>query len=311
MESGINLSMIWLTLIFVFSVIPAFAAQQPIEEKVVVTANAYPVPFENLSRAVAVFTREDIDNLPARSIADILAQAASVDIRSRAPFGMQTDLSVRGSSFSQVLVLVDGMRINDSQTGHHNADIPVPLQDIERVEVLLGPGSSVYGADAFGGTVNIITRHHPGAGAIFHRSRTGWVRRRILFRRTRTREESNSRSASPPIVLPDSNMTGILEVFRQARAQTSGNGPVFRFLMRIRNLEQTVFMGRRLQRNGPIRRSSPLSADSKEAPAPAPCFRPITARMETGFSTISTCPGFLKAAIARMSLLYRQEFDTR
>jgi len=153
--------MIWFILIFVFSVIPAFAAQQPIEEKVVVTANAYPVPFENLSRAVAVFTREDIDNLPARSIEDILAQAASVDIRSRAPFGMQSDLSVRGSSFSQVLVLVDGMRINDSQTGHHNADIPVPLQDIERVEVLLGPGSSVYGADAFGGTVNIITRHHP------------------------------------------------------------------------------------------------------------------------------------------------------
>lgn len=152
--------MIWLILIFVFSGIPAFAAQQPIEEKVVVTANAYPVPFENLSRAVAVFTREDIDNLPAHSIADILAQAASVDIRSRAPFGMQSDLSVRGSSFSQVLVLVDGMRINDSQTGHHNADIPVPMQDIERVEVLLGPGSSVYGADAFGGTVNIITRHH-------------------------------------------------------------------------------------------------------------------------------------------------------
>jgi outer membrane cobalamin receptor len=161
LEFGTNLSMICLALIFVFWVFPAFAAQQPIEEKVVVTANAYPVPFENLSRAVAVFTREDIANLPVRSIADILAQAASVDIRSRAPFGMQTDLSVRGSSFSQVLVLVDGMRINDSQTGHHNADIPVPLQDIERVEVLLGPGSSVYGADAFGGTVNIITRHHP------------------------------------------------------------------------------------------------------------------------------------------------------
>jgi iron complex outermembrane receptor protein len=154
--------MIWLALIFVFSAIPAFAVQQPIEEKVVVTANAYPVPFENLSRAVAVFTREDIGNLPVRSVADILAQAASVDIRSRSPFGMQTDLSVRGSAFSQVLVLVDGMRINDSQTGHHNADFPVQLQDIERVEVLLGSGSSIYGADAFGGIVNIITRRHEG-----------------------------------------------------------------------------------------------------------------------------------------------------
>ena len=149
--------MIWLSLIFCFIAIPAFAVQQPIEEKVVVTANAYPVPFENLSRAVTVFTREDIGNLPARSVTDILARATSVDIRSRSSFGMQADLSVRGSAFSQVLVLVDGMRINDSQTGHHNTDFPVPLQDIERVEVLLGPGSSIYGADAFGGIVNIIT----------------------------------------------------------------------------------------------------------------------------------------------------------
>ena len=149
--------MIWLALIFIFSAIPAFGVQQPTEEKVVVTANAYPVPFENLSRTVTVFTREDIGNLPAHSVADILAQAASVDVRSRSSFGMQADLSVRGSAFSQVLVLVDGMRINDSQTGHHNADFPMPLQDIERVEVLLGPGSSIYGADALGGIVNIIT----------------------------------------------------------------------------------------------------------------------------------------------------------
>jgi vitamin B12 transporter len=148
-----------LVLIFVFSAIPSFAVQKPIEETVVVTANAYPIPFENLARTVAVFTREDIDNLPVHSIADILEQSASVDIRSRSAFGMQADLSVRGSAFSQVLVLVDGMRINDSQTAHHNADFPVQLQDIERIEVLLGPGSSIYGADAFGGIVNIITRH--------------------------------------------------------------------------------------------------------------------------------------------------------
>ena len=138
--------------------IPASAAQQPPEEKVIVTANSYPVPFENLSRAVTVLTRADIEKLPAHAIADVLELAASVDLRSRAPFGVQTDISVRGSAFSQVLVLVDGVRINDSQTGHHNSDFPVQLQDVERIEVLLGPGSSVYGADAFGGSVNIITR---------------------------------------------------------------------------------------------------------------------------------------------------------
>ncbi|MDM7997794.1 MAG: TonB-dependent receptor plug domain-containing protein, partial [Acidobacteriota bacterium] len=95
---------------------PVVAVQQPIEEKVVVTANAYPVAFENLSRTVTVLTRDDLDNLPARSIVDILEYATSVDVRSRSPLGMQSDLSVRGSAFSQVLVLVDGMRMNDSQT---------------------------------------------------------------------------------------------------------------------------------------------------------------------------------------------------
>ena len=137
---------------------PVCAAQPPPDETVIVTANTSPVPFENLSRAVTVFTRDDIKNLPARSIPDILAMAASVDLRSRSPFGTQSDLSIRGSAFSQVLVMVDGVRINDPQTAHHNSDFPVQLQDVERIEVLLGPGSSIYGADAFGGIVNIITR---------------------------------------------------------------------------------------------------------------------------------------------------------
>jgi outer membrane cobalamin receptor len=150
--------MIYLLLFAIFIFAPILPAQQHLEEQVIVTANAYPVPFENLSRAVTVLTREDIDNLPVRSIADVLAQAASVDLRSRSPFGMQADLSLRGAAFSQALIMVDGVRMNDSQTGHHNADFPVQLQDIERIEVLLGSGSSIYGADAFGGIVNIITK---------------------------------------------------------------------------------------------------------------------------------------------------------
>lgn len=151
---------IWtlIALICCLSVTPVFSQQQPLEETVVVTANAYPVPFENLSRTVTVLTREDIDKLPAYSIADVLAQAISVDIRSRSPFGVQADISLRGSAYSQSLILVDGVRINDSQTGHHNGDFPVQLQDVERIEILMGAGSSIYGADAFGGIVNIITR---------------------------------------------------------------------------------------------------------------------------------------------------------
>jgi iron complex outermembrane recepter protein len=145
-----------IVLIIIFLTVPLFAQRLP-DETVIVTSNAEPVPFENLSRTVTVLTREAIANLPARSIAEALMQATSADIRSRAPFGLQADFSLRGATFSQALVLVNGMRINDSQTAHHNSDIPVQLQDVDRIEILHGPGSSIYGADAFGGIINIIT----------------------------------------------------------------------------------------------------------------------------------------------------------
>jgi outer membrane cobalamin receptor len=134
------------------------AAQAPqLHESVVVTAAAEPVPFETAGRAVWVITRAEIARLPIRSIEDILRFAASVDVRARGPY-VQADFSVRGGAFGQTLVLVDGIRINDAQSGHHNADIALTLDDIERVEVLLGTGASLFGADALAGTINIITR---------------------------------------------------------------------------------------------------------------------------------------------------------
>ena len=143
--------------------VPAGQTQQPVTEHVVVTAHAEPVPFDTLAREVVVITREEIARLPVRTVAEVLAYAASVDVRSRGPFGVQSDFSVRGATFGQALVLVDGVRLNDAQSGHHNADIPVPLEQIDRIEMLSGPGSSLYGADAFGGTINIITRRDSGA----------------------------------------------------------------------------------------------------------------------------------------------------
>jgi outer membrane cobalamin receptor len=105
-----------------------------------------------------VLTGENVRRLPIVSVADALRLIASIDVRSRGPFDVQSDFSFRGAAFGQALVLVDGVRLNDAQSGHHNSDIPVPLEVIERIEVLLGTGSSLHGADATGGTVNIITR---------------------------------------------------------------------------------------------------------------------------------------------------------
>src|SRR4051812_29863979 len=134
------------------------AGQDTYRQTVVVTAAATPAELGTVTRSVTVITRDQIAALPLPSIADLLRLASSIDVRARGERGVQTDFSVRGAGFGQILVLVDGIRINDAQSGHHNGDIPVPLDAIERVEVMYGPGSSLFGADAFGGTINIITR---------------------------------------------------------------------------------------------------------------------------------------------------------
>ena len=128
------------------------------DQTIVVTAAATPIELGSSTRLVTVITREEIEALPARSVADVLRLAASVDVRARGEHGVQSDFAIRGASFGQMLVLVDGVRLNDAQSGHHNGDIPVPLDAVDRIEILYGPGSSLFGADAFGGTVNVITR---------------------------------------------------------------------------------------------------------------------------------------------------------
>ena len=141
---------------------PAHAlAQQTLDtfrQTVVVTAAATPVELGSVTRALTLITRDQIAAMPVHSVADVLRMASSVDVRARGTRGVQTDFAVRGANFGQMLVLVDGVRLNDAQSGHHNGDIPVPLDAVERIEILYGPGSSLFGADAFGGTVNIITR---------------------------------------------------------------------------------------------------------------------------------------------------------
>jgi iron complex outermembrane receptor protein len=137
-------------------------AQDAFRQTVVVTAAATPVELGSVTRTLTVITREQIAALPVHTIADALRLAASVDVRARGERGVQTDFAVRGANFGQMLVLVDGVRLNDAQSGHHNGDIPVPLDAVERIEVLHGPGSSLFGADAFGGAVNVITRRTAG-----------------------------------------------------------------------------------------------------------------------------------------------------
>lgn len=138
---------------------PAPADAPPrLQQEIFVTATIAPIEITSLTRSVAVMTRVDIDQLGLTSIVDALRLVPGMDVRARGPRDVQTDFSVRGATFGQHLVLADGQRLNDSQSGHHNGEIPLPAVAIDRIEVLAGAGSAVHGADALGGTINVITR---------------------------------------------------------------------------------------------------------------------------------------------------------
>ncbi len=126
-------------------------------EQFIITAERNPVMFEQIKRSIQVLSRNDIERLPVRNVSELLGYALSTDIRSRGAFGMQADISIRGGSFDQTLVLLNGVNISDPQTGHHNMDIPVDISAISRIEILKGPGARVFGPNAFNGVINIIT----------------------------------------------------------------------------------------------------------------------------------------------------------
>lgn len=109
-------------------------------------------------RFVTVINKTQIATLPARSLDELLRFIPGVEVQARGAFGTQADISMRGGTFNQVLVLMDGMRINDPLTGHFQSYLPVLPDEIERIEVLRGPASAQYGPDAVGGVINIVTK---------------------------------------------------------------------------------------------------------------------------------------------------------
>lgn len=131
-------------------------------QQVTISTKRAPVLYSESSRVVTVISKEQIAAAPVHDLQGLLEAALGVDVRQRGTQGVQADVSIRGGSFEQTLILLNGIKINDPQTGHHNLNLPIDLQSIERIEILQGPGSRVFGANALSGAINIITNQSRG-----------------------------------------------------------------------------------------------------------------------------------------------------
>jgi outer membrane receptor protein involved in Fe transport len=136
---------------------PAPAAPSPTQkETVIVTGTFIPAPLSENDRSVVLFDARENSLLFASGV-DYLRYDPAVDLQQRAPDGVQVDLTILGSTFAETLVLVNGQRMDDAQTSHHDMDIPLSPEAVSRIEVLHGAGSTFYGSDAMGGAVNFVT----------------------------------------------------------------------------------------------------------------------------------------------------------
>jgi outer membrane receptor protein involved in Fe transport len=129
----------------------------PVAQSITVTTTLEPLPLAESNRSVNLISPRD-QPLISNSVVDYLRQDSSLNLQARAPNGVQADLSIRGTTFEQSLILLNGLRINDPETGHLNLDIPVPLDAVTRIDILHGSGSTFYGSDAIGGAVNLLTQ---------------------------------------------------------------------------------------------------------------------------------------------------------
>ena len=127
-------------------------------KEVIVTSNRISIPLSEDSRTISIINSEMIKKSAATNLTDLLQSVAGIDIRRRGVEGMQSDLYIRGGNFEQTLLLIDGVKMADPQTGHHTMNAILDLDNIESVEIIKGPAARIYGQNAFAGAINIVTK---------------------------------------------------------------------------------------------------------------------------------------------------------
>ena len=127
-------------------------------DSIVINSSRISLPFKKNSRTINIITAKDIKNSAATNVADLLQQVTGIDIRRRGTGGGQSDLYIRGGGFDQTLLLIDGIKMDDAQTGHHTMNGVLPIEVIERIEIIKGPAARIFGQNAFTGAINIVTK---------------------------------------------------------------------------------------------------------------------------------------------------------
>ncbi|MFL5811203.1 MAG: TonB-dependent receptor, partial [Flavisolibacter sp.] len=127
-------------------------------DPVTITTSLVTEKISQTGRNVFVIKGEKFAELPVHSIDELLRYLPGVEMQARGPMGSQSDIVIRGGTFQQVLVILDGLRLNDPNTGHFSSYIPISPAEIDRIEILKGASSAVYGSEAVGGVIHIITK---------------------------------------------------------------------------------------------------------------------------------------------------------
>lgn len=165
MHRVVNIGKVSFSYILVMIAIPGYAQPDTLIftkdidiDEIIVTAKRSPVVYSRLSRIVNTVSDEELQHMPVHSLQDALSYVPGLDIKQRGPEGVQADISIRGGSFDQNLVLFNGINMNDPQTGHFALNIPVDLSAVKEIEILQGSGSRIFGPGAYSGVVNFITQ---------------------------------------------------------------------------------------------------------------------------------------------------------
>lgn len=138
--------------------ISVIAQTEQVLDPVTITSSMTEKRSSETGRNITIIKGEYFTKLPVHSVDELLKFIPGIEIQSRGPQGTQSDITIRGGTFQQVLVILDGLRLNDPNTGHFSAYIPITPAEIDRIEILKGASSAIYGPDAVGGVINIITK---------------------------------------------------------------------------------------------------------------------------------------------------------